>query len=66
LSTFAEGLPTAWRLHAFAEQEYAQQDLAVALWQTFRDLAVQLSKFKQGGPWDAERISSIHAYVAFE
>jgi hypothetical protein len=42
----------------------AQQDGSDQVAMTSAALALQLFNFKQGGPWDAERIPSEHVYVA--
>jgi hypothetical protein len=54
-----EGLAYDFKAKLAAAEQGGMDQVATA----WMDLAIQLSNFKHGGPWDAERISSEQAYV---
>jgi hypothetical protein len=54
-----EGLAYDFKAKLAAAEQGGMDQVAT----TWMDLAIQLSNFKHGGPWDAERISSVGAYV---
>jgi hypothetical protein len=54
-----EGLAYDFKAKLAAAEQGGMDQVAT----TWMDLAIQLSNFKHGGPWDAERISSEGAYV---